>query len=84
MKLMRRCVFCDSVWVKWNIKLEMTKESAYAHDCYACGRVHLTDHRVYTGMPALLLAGTRKVQMRDESSCVLHETGLRKLGNAGS
>ncbi len=64
MKLIRRCVFCESIWVHWNMKLEMTEEPVYAHDCYGCGRIHLTDHRVPNGMPRLFPAIARKVLMR--------------------
>ena len=64
MELIQRCAFCDSIWVNWNIKLEMIEEPVYAHDCYTCGRIHLTDHWILGGMPYLLLAITHKVQMR--------------------
>ena len=67
MKLMRRCAFCDSIWVNWNIKLEMIEEPVYAHDCYKCGRIHLTDHWIHGGMPYFLLVIAHEVQMRPEA-----------------
>lgn len=72
MKLIRRCAFRDSIWVNWNIKLEMIEESVYAHDCYKCGRIHLTDHWIPGGMPYLLLAITHKVQMRHKDRRARH------------
>ncbi len=64
MKLIRRCVFCQSIRVNWNLKLEMTEKPVYAHDCHGCGRVHLTDQRVPNGIPRFFLAIARKVLMR--------------------
>ena len=72
MKLIQRCAFCDSIWVDWNIKLEMIEELVYAHDCYKCGRVHLTDHWILGGMPYLVLAITHKVQMHQRDRRVHH------------
>ena len=55
-----------------NIKLEMIEEPVYAHDCYKCGRIHLTDHWIPGGMPYLLLAITHKVQMRHKDRRARH------------
>ena len=67
MKLVRRCTFCDSIWVDWNIKLEMTNEPVYAHHCYECGRIHLTSHWVHAGMPYPFLAIAHRVRMAHKS-----------------
>jgi hypothetical protein len=72
MKLIQRCPFCDSMWVNWNIKLEMTEELVYAHDCRECGRIHLTDHWILGGMPYLLPAITHKLQMRHKDRRAQH------------
>jgi hypothetical protein len=53
MSLILRGVFCDSIGVNWNIKLEMIEEPVYADDCYKCGRIHLTDHWIHGGIPLM-------------------------------
>jgi len=72
MKFIRRCAFCDSIWVNWNIKLEVIREPVYAHDCYECGRVHVTDHWIHGGMPHPLLVIAHNVQTRHKDRRVRH------------
>lgn len=59
MKIMCRCLSCDSIWVNWNIKLQ-TVEKVYAHDCYVCGEIEITSRRKFGGIPYWLLFIARK------------------------